>query len=83
LVVDYRGINEGTIKNRYPLPLIRETLIRIWKARFFTKLYVHGAYNLIRMAVAEEWKTAFQTCYGLFESLVMPFGLTNTPADFQ
>jgi hypothetical protein len=35
------------------------------------------------MAEGEEWKTAFRTQYGLFESLVMPFGLTNTPASFQ
>jgi len=83
LVVDYRGINEGTVKNRYPLPLIRETLMRISKVRFFTKLDVRGAYNLIRMSEGEEWKTAFQTHYSLFESLVIPFGLTNAPADFQ
>jgi len=83
LVVDYQGINEGTVKNHYPLPLIRETLMRISKARFFTKLDVRGVYNLIRIAEGEEWKTAFRTHYGLFESLVMPFGLTNAPADFQ
>jgi len=50
LVVDYRGVNEGTVKNRYLLLLIRETLMRISKARFFTKLDVRGAYDLIRMA---------------------------------
>ena len=82
-MVDYRGINEGTVKNRYPLLLIRETLIRISKAQFFTKLDVRGAYNLIRMAEGEEWKTAFRTRYRLFKSLVMPFDLTNAPADFQ
>jgi hypothetical protein len=83
LVTDYRSLNEGTIKNRYPLPLVRETLMRLSKATYFTKLDVRGAYNLIRMADGEEWKTAFRTRYGLFESLVMPFGLTNAPADFQ
>jgi hypothetical protein len=83
LVVDYRGLNEGIIKNRYPLPLIRETLMRLSKAQWFTKLDVRGAYNLIRVAEGDKWKTAFRTCYGLFESLVMPFGLTNAPADFQ
>ena len=59
LVVDHRGINEGTVKNRYHLLLIRETLMQISKARFFTKLDVRGAYNLIRMAEGEVWKTAF------------------------
>ena len=76
-------MNEGTIKNRYPLPLVKETLMRLAQARIFTKLDVRGAYNLIRMKEGEEWKTAFRTRYGLFESLVMPFGLTNAPATFQ
>ena len=83
LCVDYRGLNAGTIKNRYPLPLIAETLMQISKARWFTILDVRGAYNLIRVADGEEWKTAFRTRYGLFETLVMPFGLTNAPASFQ
>ena len=83
LCVDYRGLNAGTIKNRYPLPLIRETLLQLSKARYYTTLDIRSAYNLIRMAEGEEWKTAFRTRYGLFESLVMPFGLTNAPADFQ
>jgi hypothetical protein len=47
LVVDYRGINEGTIKNRYPLPLMQDTLMNLSRARWFTKLDIHGAYNLI------------------------------------
>jgi hypothetical protein len=44
---------------------------------------MQGAYNLVRMAKGEEWKMAFRTHYGLFESLVMPFGLMNTPTSFQ
>jgi hypothetical protein len=83
LCVDYRGLNEGTIKNRYPLPLLHQTLLRLQKARYFTKLDIHGAYNLVWMAEGEEWKTVFRTRYGLFESLVMPFRLTNAPASFQ
>ena len=83
LCVDYRDLNEKTIKNRYPLPLIQETLMQLSRARYFTKLDIRGAYNLIRMADGDEWKTAFRTRYGLFESLVMPFGLTNAPATFQ
>jgi hypothetical protein len=81
--VDYRGLNAITIKNRYPLPLIQETLSRLSKAKFYTKLDVIGAFNQIRIAEGDEWMTAFNTRYGLFETLVMPFGLTNAPATFQ
>jgi hypothetical protein len=83
LCVDYRGLNEGTIKNWYPLPLLHKTLLRLQKARFYTKLDIRGAYNLVTMAEGEEWKMAFRTHYGLFELLVMLFGLTNAPASFQ
>jgi hypothetical protein len=83
LCIDYRGLNEGTIQNRYPLPLLHETLLHLQKAKYYTKLDICGAYNLVRMAKGEEWKMAFRTRYGLFESLVMPFGLTNAPASFQ
>ena len=71
LCVDYRDLNEKTLKNRYPLPLIQETLMQLSKAKYFTKLNIRGAYNLIRMAEGDEWKTAFRTWYGLFESLVL------------
>ena len=83
LCVDYRGLNEGTIKNHYPLPLVKETFVQLSRAKTFTKLDIRGAYNLIRMRGVDEWKTAFCTHFGLFESLVMPFGLTNAPATFQ
>ena len=54
LCVDYRGLNEITIKDRYPLPLIRETLAQLSKARYFTKLDIKDAYYLVRMAEGEE-----------------------------
>ena len=81
--LDYRGLNKGTIKDRYPLPLIDETLTRIAKAKIVTKIDIRDAYNLIRIKEGDEWKTALRTRYGLFEFLVMPFGLTNAPATFQ
>ena len=81
--VDYRGLNSVTVKNRYPLPLVSETLDRLSKARYFTKLDIIAAFNKLRIAEGDEWKTAFQTRYGLFEYLVMPFGLCNGPASFQ
>ena len=83
LCVDFRGLNKMTIKNRYPLPLINELLDRFKTAKYFTKIDLRGAYNLIRIAKGEEWKTAFRTRYGHFEYLVMPFGLCNAPASFQ
>ncbi len=83
LCVDYRKLNDMTIKNRYPLPNISELQDRLAGARYFTALDLRGAYNLIRMKEGEEWKTAFRTRYGLYEYLVMPFGLTNAPATCQ
>jgi hypothetical protein len=83
LCVDYRKLNDITIKNRYPLPNIEELQQRLQGARWFTSIDLRGAYNLIRMKAGEEWKTAFRTRYGLYEYLVMPFGLTNAPATCQ
>jgi hypothetical protein len=59
--VDYRGLNELSVKDCYPLPLIRETLRNMAKAKWFTKLDVIAAFYKIRIAPGEEWKTAFRT----------------------
>ena len=81
--IDYRGLNEITVKNRYPIPLISSTFSTLQKAQFFTKLDLHNAYHLVLIKGGDEWKTAFNTPRGHYEYLVMPFGLTNTPAVFQ
>jgi len=81
--IDYRDINSKTIKNRYPLPLIKETLNLLRNARIYTKLDVRGAYNLVQVKEGDEHKLAFRTSYGLYEPMVMQFGTTNAPADFQ
>ena len=81
--VDYRGLNAITIKNRYPLPLISETLNRLCRAKFFTKLDIIAAFNRLRIREGDEALTAFRTRFGLYEYLVMPFGLCNGPATFQ
>lgn len=81
--VDYRGLNLVTKRNRYPLPLIKETLDRLCKAKFYTKLDIIAAFNKLRIAEGDEWKTAMRTRYGLFEWLVLPFGLANGPSSFQ
>jgi hypothetical protein len=81
--VDYRPLNGETIKNSYPLPLIKELQDRLQGAQWFTAFDIPGAYNRIRIKAGHEWKTAFRTRFGLYEYLVMPFGLTNAPATFQ
>ena len=60
LCVNYRAFNAITVKNRYPLPLIQETLDRLAKAKYFTKLNIVTAFNKIKMVEGEEWKTAFR-----------------------
>ena len=81
--VDYRALNAITIKNRYPIPLIQETLDRLAKAMIFSKFHIIAAFNKLRMQSGQEWMTAFKTRYGLFEYEVLPFGLSGGPSSFQ
>ena len=83
LCVDYKKLNEVTIRNSYPIPLISEIIEKVKDAKYFTKLDLRSAYNLVRIHPGDEYKTAFRTKYGHFEYLVMPFGLRNAPATFQ
>ena len=82
-VQDYRKVNEWTIKNRYPLPLIPELIARVKGAKLFTKFDVRWGYNNVRIKEGDQWKAAFITNQGLYEPNVMFFGLTNSPATFQ
>ena len=83
LVVDYRGLNKVTVKNRYPLPLIPEMLDRLHRAKVFTKIDLRNAYHQVRVQAGDEWKTAFRCREGHFEFQVCPQGPTNAPAMFQ
>ena len=83
LCVDYRKLNDITIKNRYPLRSISELQDRLQGAKIFIKIDLRGAYNLVRIKKGQEWMTAFRTRYGIYKYTVMPFGLTNASATCQ
>ncbi|QRW19743.1 Reverse transcriptase (RNA-dependent DNA polymerase) [Rhizoctonia solani] len=83
LVVDYCRLNNQTKKNVYLLPRPDNLMAQLRGAKVFTKLDLQWGYNNIQVKEGDEWKTAFCTKYGLYESLVMTFGLTNAPAAFQ
>src|SRR5712671_5272140 len=82
-VQDYRCLNEWTIRNRYPLPLIPQLINRVRMKKLFTKFDVRWGYNNVRIKKGDEWKATFITNEGLYEPTVMFFGMTNSPAMFQ
>jgi len=83
LCVDWHGLNSITKKDWYPLPLIPNLLDQLCSSCVYTKIDLHSMYNLVRITLGDEWKTAFWTHYRSFDFLVMHFGLTNALATFQ
>ena len=83
LVQDYQKLNQVTIKNKTPLPLIREVINKLKEAKYFNKLDLIWKYNNVWIKEEDEWKVVFLMNKGLFKSQVIYFGLCNSPGTFQ
>jgi hypothetical protein len=83
MCVDYRSLNEVTIKNKSPLPRIEDMFDQMKGASVFLKIDLRSGYHQLKIRESDIPKTAFRTRYRLYEYTVMSFGLTNAPAYFM
>jgi hypothetical protein len=83
LCIDYRALNEVTVKNKYPLPRIDDLFDQLKGAKYFSKIDMRSGYYQLKIRLEDVPKTTFVTCYGQYEFTVMLFGLTNAPAYFM
>jgi hypothetical protein len=83
MCVDYRSLNEVTIKNKYPLPRIDDLFDQLKGACVFWRIDLRSRYHQLKIRASDIPKTTFITRYGLYEYTVMPFGLTNAPTYFM
>lgn len=83
MVIDYRAVNQITVKNRYPNPNIDDLSDQLQGTTCFGSLDLRGGYHQIRISEEDAPRTAFRTPQGLFQFKVLPFGLTNALATFQ
>jgi hypothetical protein len=83
MCVDYRTLNDVTVKNKYPLPRIEDLFDQMRGARVFSKTDLRLGYHQMKIRPSDIPKTDFSTRYGLYEFTVMSFGLTNAPTYFM
>ena len=81
--LDYRGLNDITVKTRYQLPRIDDLLDTAKGASYFSTLDMAGGYFQIKIASEDRAKTAFSTPFGHFEWTVLPMGICNSPSSYM
>ena len=83
LCIDYRQLNNVTVKNKYPFPSIDDLFDQMRGAKVFSKISLRYVYHQVRIKDEDIHKTTFKTRYGHYEFVVVPFGLINAPTTFM
>lgn len=83
ICIDYRDLNQLTIKNKYPLLRIEDLFDQLKGAGVFLKIDLRSGYDQLKVKESDIPKIAFRTRYGHYKFVVMPFGLSNTPIVFM
>jgi hypothetical protein len=83
LVVDFHRLNEVTVGDFYPLPLITDILGVLGKARYYATVDLASGFHQVPLREEDRQKTVFSTPGGHFEFCNMPMGICSAPATFQ
>jgi Reverse transcriptase (RNA-dependent DNA polymerase) len=82
MVIDYRGLNKLTVRNKHPLPRTDEMIDRLHGVQYVSKIDLRQAYEQVLLKKEDRHEAAFRTRYGSFQPNVMTFGLSEAPATF-
>ena len=83
LVIDYRKLNEQTIKSCWLIPSLEEIFDTLQGSAYFTTIDMSWGFYQLPMGPKSQNYTALSTPFGSFKGLCMPMGLTGSPNIFQ